>query len=118
MAGESADVPLLNAELDQFAASHADIGGYLLGLWGLPQELIEAVALHHDPSAHEGTDFSPLTAVHVANALVHAAVEGNEDSESLRMAAKYDRRYLARLRCERRLSDWEEIAVSMAACQS
>jgi putative nucleotidyltransferase with HDIG domain len=118
MAAESADLPLLNAELDQFSASHADIGGYLLGLWGLPQELIEAVALHHDPSAHEGTDFSPLTAVHVANALVHATVEGNEDPESLRMAAKYDRRYLARLRCEKRLSDWEEIAMSMATCQS
>ena len=34
---------VLNAELDQFDASHADIGGYLLGLWGLPQELIEAM---------------------------------------------------------------------------
>ncbi len=109
---------MINAELDQFSASHADIGGYLLGLWGLPQELIEAVALHHDPSAHEGTDFSPLTAVHVANALVHATVEGNEDPESLRMAAKYDQRYLARLRCERRLAEWEEIAASMATCQS
>ena len=111
-------MPLLNAELDQFAASHADIGGYLLGLWGLPQELIEAVALHHDPSAHEGTDFSVLSAVHVANALVHASGDNPEDPASLRMSAKYDQRYLARLRCEDRLEVWEKIAQSMAACHS
>ena len=28
---------------------HAKVGGYLLGLWGLPPAVIEAVAWHHDP---------------------------------------------------------------------
>jgi HD-like signal output (HDOD) protein len=106
-------LPLLNAELDQFAASHADIGGYLLGLWGLPQDLIEAVALHHDPSAHEIPQFTPLTAVHVANALVHAASEGDDGVSSLRTTAMLDRRYLSRLRCDRRLRDWQELAAAM-----
>jgi len=113
MAAENADLPLLNAELDQFAASHADIGGYLLGLWGLPQDLIEAVALHHDPSAHEVHKFSPLTAVHVANALAHADGEAHDGAASLRTVAKLDKRYLSRLRCERRLKDWQELAAAM-----
>jgi putative nucleotidyltransferase with HDIG domain len=113
MAAENADLPLLNAELDQFAASHADIGGYLLGLWGLPQDLIEAVALHHDPSSHDISQFTPLTAVHVANALVHLGGEPLDAPMTLRTTAKLDRRYLSRLRCERRLRDWQELAAAM-----
>lgn len=38
-------VPL---ELQQFGATHADVGAYLLRLWGLPFSLVEAVARHHD----------------------------------------------------------------------
>lgn len=113
LAAESADLPLLNAELDQFAASHADIGGYLLGLWGLPQDLIEAVALHHDPGDHDVAQFTPLTAVHVANALVHLGREVLDASASARAAAKLDRRYMARLRCERRIPFWQELAAAM-----
>jgi putative nucleotidyltransferase with HDIG domain len=110
LAAENADLPLLNAELDQFAASHADIGGYLLGLWGLPQDLIEAVALHHDPSAHEVNKFSPLTAVHVANALVQLGDDSGEAGS--RRLGKLDRRYLSRLKCDRRLRDWRELAAA------
>jgi HD-like signal output (HDOD) protein len=116
LAAENADLPLLNAELDQFNASHADIGGYLLGLWGLPQDLIEAVALHHDPSSHELSHFTPLTAVHVANALIHGGSDAfTSEACSLRAATKLDRRYLARLRCERRLRDWQELASALYA---
>jgi putative nucleotidyltransferase with HDIG domain len=114
LAAEKAHLPLLTAELDQFAASHADVGGYLLGLWGLPQDLIEAVALHHDPTAHEITRFTPLTAVHVANALVHA--EGDEQDELPPEAkAKLDYRYLAEIRCLQRVSAWRQVAGKTAA---
>ncbi|MCC6492918.1 MAG: HDOD domain-containing protein [Pirellulales bacterium] len=113
LAAETADIPLLDAELDQFAASHADIGGYLLGLWGLPQDLIEAVALHHDPNSHELSHFTPLTAVHAANAIVNGG-DLADLASSPRMAAKLDRRYLARLQCERRLKDWQALATAMA----
>lgn len=60
---------VFQAEEKAFRSSHADVGGYLLGLWGLPTPLVEAVVLHHTPSASGGTGFSPLTAVHVANVL-------------------------------------------------
>ena len=53
-----------------FGASHADVGGYLLGLWGLPVPVVEAIAFHHRPSIAMENRFSPLTAVHAANALV------------------------------------------------
>jgi HD-like signal output (HDOD) protein len=51
--------------------THAEVGAYLLGLWGLPDAIVEALAFHHCPSACPDQRFSPLTAVHIANALVH-----------------------------------------------
>jgi HD-like signal output (HDOD) protein len=57
------------AELQVFGANHADVGGYLIGLWGLPVPVVEAVALHHCPSRATQKNFSPLTSLHVANAL-------------------------------------------------
>ena len=33
---------VLEAEQKTFGANHADIGGYLLGLWGLPVPVVEA----------------------------------------------------------------------------
>jgi putative nucleotidyltransferase with HDIG domain len=113
LAADKTSLPLLSAELDQFDASHADVGGYLLGLWGLPQDLIEAVAFHHDPAAHELERFSPLAAVHAANALVHAADEGVEADPQV-MPRKLDRRYLERLRCIHRLSAWRDLASNVA----
>lgn len=59
------------AERREFGVTHDRFGGYLLGLWGVPLSIVEAVAFHHEPSAHPGATFTPLTAVHVANALDH-----------------------------------------------
>lgn len=106
-AAEKTGLPLLAAEQDQLEATHADIGGYLLGLWGLPQEIVEAVAFHHDPRVVDATNFSPLTAVHVANALVHGRKEdGTFEADPL----KIDRKHLTRIKCENRLTEWAHLA--------
>ena len=42
---------LLECERRVTGATHAEIGAYLLGLWGLPYAIVEAVALHHTPTA-------------------------------------------------------------------
>ena len=62
-------IPLAAAEREVFGADHADIGGYLLGLWGLPVPVVEAIALHHRPGNAAQKTFSPLTALHMGNAL-------------------------------------------------
>jgi HD-like signal output (HDOD) protein len=61
--------PWYEIEPEIFGVAHPEVGAYLLGLWGLPIELIEAVAYHHRPSrvAHRRTDV--LLAVHVADAV-------------------------------------------------
>lgn len=38
------------AELLTWGVTHAEIGAYLLGLWGLPFQIVEAVANHHAPA--------------------------------------------------------------------
>jgi len=39
------------AERDVFGVTHAEVGAYLLALWGLPEEVIEAIGVHHRPLA-------------------------------------------------------------------
>jgi putative nucleotidyltransferase with HDIG domain len=63
-------IPLHEAETRVLGASHAQIGAYLLGLWGLPQSIVEAVAHHHAPHSASPSNFGPLAALTVANALL------------------------------------------------
>jgi HD-like signal output (HDOD) protein len=62
--------PLWRSELEVFGTTHAAIGAHLLGLWGLPNPIVEAVAFHHQPELAHNNTFSPLTAVHVADLLL------------------------------------------------
>jgi putative nucleotidyltransferase with HDIG domain len=48
--------------------NHQSIGAYLLGICGLPDLIIDAVAYHHEPMKANNKSFSVLTAIHVANA--------------------------------------------------
>jgi HD-like signal output (HDOD) protein len=66
-------------EMEVFGATHAGLAAYLLGLWGLPAPIVEAVAFHHTPEKSSLQAFSPLTAVHVANALEHE-LDGGDTS--------------------------------------
>ena len=46
---EAERIPLPDAEMAVFGATHAGLAAYLLGLWGLPAAIVEAVAFHHTP---------------------------------------------------------------------
>ncbi len=68
------DCPLYKAERTIFGTSHAEIGAFLLNLWGLPQPAIDAIASHHRPLAPAGGESAPFdlcATVHIANALAH-----------------------------------------------
>jgi HD-like signal output (HDOD) protein len=49
--------------------THSEVGAYLLGLWGLPSPILEAVAHHHAPARVPQHEFGVLGAVHAAVAL-------------------------------------------------
>ncbi|HTY63250.1 MAG TPA: response regulator [Acidobacteriota bacterium] len=94
-AAESGE-PLPNAEFKAFGSTHAEIGAYLLGLWGLPNSIVEAVALHHRPEDSADRAFGPLSAVYAANLIEHEQAGANgplleEDSPYLAAIGKADR---------------------------
>ena len=49
----------------------AAVGAYLLALWGLPMDIVDAVARHTHPDRTVGTGFGMAGAVHVAVALAN-----------------------------------------------
>ena len=65
------NVPVGLVEQEFFGVTHADVGAYLLALWGLPNPIIEAVAMHHQPAQCRAPSFSPAIAVHVADVFAH-----------------------------------------------
>ena len=101
-------IPLWEVEKQIFGASHGEIGAYLLGLWGMPLDLVEAAALHHNPSRCLAKRFTPLTAVHVANALLY---EARPDKEGF-VPAQIDEAYLAELGLSARLPHWRKMVLT------
>ncbi len=69
-------IPMYEAETRVLGASHAEVGAYLLGLWGLPYPIVEAVARHHTPEGVRIGKFDVLPALVVAMAL-----SGTDDSD-------------------------------------
>ena len=90
-------------EKEVFGCSHPEVGAYLLGLWGLPSHIIEAVAWHHEPSKSPAVKFSSLAAVHVASAL-----DGHMDASSGH-APVFDEPFLARLGLTGRREAWVQL---------
>ena len=76
-----AGIPLHRAETRIIGASHAEVGAYLLGLWGLPYPVIEAVAHHHEPERGRTGRFEVLSALAVA-----LAMSGTDDGDAFRVA--------------------------------
>lgn len=89
------------AERRTVGASHAQIGAYLLGLWGFDPPIVEATAFHHCPGRSHDRGFSALTAVHVANEIVRKCGDGDGKGEP-----NIDVEYLARLGLADRLAVW------------
>lgn len=73
------NVPLYRAEYEVFGVSHAEIGAYLLSLWGETDSIVEAVAFHHQPNATNTPGINALFAVHTANAIYHKQFYDDEN---------------------------------------
>jgi HD-like signal output (HDOD) protein/ActR/RegA family two-component response regulator len=101
---EQEKIPLHVAEMEVFGATHTGLAAYLFGLWGLPAPIIEAVAFHHTPEKSDVKKFSPLTAIHVANALCDES-----EADNLNLS------YLEEIGVAGRLNVWGEAAAELLA---
>jgi HD-like signal output (HDOD) protein len=70
-AGAEGGRKLCAAEHAIFGATHAEVGGYLLGIWGLPLEIVDAVLCHHDPNRIAWDSVDVPAAVYLSNVLSH-----------------------------------------------
>ncbi len=102
---KSRNCPIWEAEEAVLGGSHAEVGAYLIGLWGLSEPVVEAIAFHHYPSLSAPTGFSPLTAVHVADALVDELHAPCGDD----LPPQLDQAYLASLHCLEKFSVWHQL---------
>ena len=105
--------PLYEVEQEAWGLSHAEIGAYLLGLWGLPCVVVEAVAHHHTPNKELHEKLDTVTGLHLANILAHE--HPIEPSASPVLAhSPIDLEYLAMLGVADRLTEWEAAAEEAA----
>lgn len=71
-------IPQHAAERDVWGATHAEVGAYLLGLWGLPVQIVEAVANHHAPERGAFERLGPTQLVWLASCIVDAQEPSRE----------------------------------------
>lgn len=98
------DLSVTRAEKEVFHVAHAEVGAYLLGLWGFQDSIVEALAFHHSPREYLSQAFAPLTAVHVANAFAHESTDVEEPDES----TQPDTEYMNDLGLRDRLPVWRQ----------
>ncbi len=101
---------LLGVEVAEFGADHAEIGGHLLALWGLPAAVVDAVSWHHDPMGCPEQTFGPLACVHAANVWSHGGHAG--------AWLELDEDYYARLGLAHRLRDWRRVCLDANAARA
>ncbi|MBP7777206.1 MAG: HDOD domain-containing protein [Acidobacteria bacterium] len=99
--------PIAEVESEGFGATHADVGAYLIGVWGLPVSIIEAVAYHHEPRQASPESLSLVRAIHIADALVEWASRGGTDAEA---TGALDVEFLERTGGMADLAKWCEFA--------
>lgn len=73
--------PLVEFEYSFLFTSHAEIGAYLLGLWGFADAIVEAVVWHHRPALCVRHGFNAITAVHIANGLIYQSANPGERAD-------------------------------------
>ena len=98
------------AEQEVFGATHGAVGAYLLGLWGFADNVIEAVAYHHQPGLSPMGEFSALTSIHAACVLHEMGVDQHQ-SQSI---SPVDLDYLQQAGVADRLEAWQAINSEMA----
>jgi len=96
---------LEECEQDIFSATHGDVGGYLIGLWGLTGDVIEAITFHHRLDSYPGTTFSPAIAVHAADVIYYKLHPG----QNIGAPPELNEEYLKLAGLDGRLERWTEL---------
>lgn len=100
--------PLFMIEEELVGVSHAEVGAYLLSLWGLPSPVVEAVAHHHHPERVPQEKLDMISVVYLANQLAHE--HSGMKSEPEEMSPGIAPEILAIPEVSENLPEWHEVA--------
>jgi HD-like signal output (HDOD) protein len=79
----------LEFEMLELQTSHSDVGAYLVGLWGLPDTIAEAIAYHEDPAQSKVQTFGLPAIVHVADRIAYHPDVADPRAPELRLNFDY-----------------------------
>jgi len=103
--------PLYQAEQQLTEVTHAEMGGYLMGLWDLPNNIVEVATFHHAPRDLFCKDFSVAAAVHIADAIDHELCCGLGDGVSVPI----DMDYIDQLGLLEKIQRWRRMHLPILA---
>jgi HD-like signal output (HDOD) protein len=106
--------PLYAVEKDLSGVGHAEIGAYLLGLWGLPQAIVHAVYAHHQPplAQQPGNELDALAITHIADALAFEA-QWEHSGDGPPPYSRLNAEYVESLGVTGRLAEWKLLATQV-----
>lgn len=99
--------PLVELEQGRLGVDHAMVGAALLERFGLPDEVVRAVAFSHAPYPHPSNGFDRMARVYVCSQLVEEAFDGVE-SDAL------DPAWQARVGLVNHIPRWREFTKDLA----
>lgn len=99
--------PQHTVEGERLGVTHAEIGAYLLGVWGLPFSIVQSVAFHHTPRVSADGAADIVAAVHVAGTLTDARDMINFPVEP---ASLFDMEFLKASGADQELPRWLALA--------
>jgi len=101
--------PLFVVETELMGVSHAEVGAYLLGIWGLPSPVVEAVAHHHHPARVPQDSLDAVGIVYISNILAHQVADrAPMPGSSSRL--EIDPEYLDRIGVSEQFPSWQDMA--------
>jgi len=101
---QSDKIPAWQAEHAIFGNHHAEVGAYLLKLWGLPEPSMRAVAFQHAPHLSNDSEPGASVLLHIADFMVN--IHGSKP-----VTVNIDRTYLESLKLPSTAEHWSSLTL-------
>ena len=112
-AAREQQIPFHEAERALYGATHAEVGAYLLAVWGLPTPIVEGVAYHNNAATDGGPTIDVPTAVRMAD-LLATEFGPPELRGTVEPDTRLDASHLA-AGVAHRIEEWRVLAAEQAA---
>jgi HD-like signal output (HDOD) protein len=108
-AARQRNLPLTVTLAESFDTTPSQIAAYLLDLWGMPSEVVEAVAALDPAARQNGNDFSLSSALYVADQMAARKTPPDQFPTS-----DWDADYLRSIGCAPEVEAWDRTAFTCA----